>query len=54
MVDGLKDLLIPRPKSEIGETRLIPANALDEVVHLEYLHIKVAQSAAGEIKAKEG
>ena len=54
MVDCLKDLLIPRPKSEVGEALVISANALDEIVHLEYLHIKVTQSAAGEVKAKEG
>jgi hypothetical protein len=45
--------LIPGAKRKIGKAVLVSADALDEVMHFEYLDIKIPKSAAGEIKAKE-
>src|SRR5690348_11509323 len=53
LINRFKNLLVSCAKLKIGKTLFSPPDSLDKVVHLEHLHIKVAQSAAGEIKAKE-
>ncbi len=46
-------LWIPGAKGKIGKAALVSADALDQVVHFEYLDVKIAEPAAGKIKAKE-
>src|SRR2546423_7267184 len=53
-IDCLKNLLVPRAELKIRKTVLVSPDSLNQLVHLEYLHVKVAQSAAGEITATEG
>src|SRR5260370_11618731 len=52
-IDCLKNLLVPRAELKIRKTFLVSPDSLKQVVHLEYPHVELAQSAAGEIKAKE-
>ena len=49
-----ENFLVPSAELEIRKTPLIPTDSLNKVVHFEYLHIEVAQSAARKLKAKEG
>ena len=53
LVYGLQDFLIPGAKGKIGKAALVSADALDEVVHFEYLDVKIPEAAAGKIKTKE-
>jgi hypothetical protein len=53
LVYGLKNFLIPGAKGKIGIATFVSADALDEIVHFEYLDVKIPKSAAGKIKAKE-
>ena len=52
-INRFENFLVPCTELEIGKTPLISPDCLDEIVHFEYLHIEVAQSATGEIKTKE-
>jgi hypothetical protein len=53
LVYGLKDFLISGAEGKIGKAALVSADALDEVVHFEYLDVKIPEASAGKIKAKE-
>jgi hypothetical protein len=54
LINCFKNFLIPCAEFKIRKTLLIPSDSLNKIVHLEYFHIKIAQAAAGEVKAKEG
>jgi hypothetical protein len=52
-INRFENFLIPCAELEIGKTVLISPDRLDQIVHLEYLHIEIAQPATGEVKTKE-
>ena len=53
LIHRLKNFLVSCAKLKIWKAFFIPADRLNKVVHLKYLHVKITQSAAREIKAKE-